>query len=483
MTSTRAGSPPGLIVAILATAGVVATGIQTLVVPLIGQLPQILGSSPENTSWVITATLLTAAVSVPITGRLGDIHGKRPILIASLGLLVAGSAVCAVSATLPVMIVGRCLQGLGMGVVPLGISLLREVVPKERMGSAVATMSASMGIGGALGLPFAAVLGQTTNWHIMFWTYAGLACVALFLVVRFVPAGLPAAHSAKFDALGAAWLTFGLVSLLLVISKGSTWGWTSNVTLGLAWIAVLALGLWVWQQLRVKQPLVNLRSMADPRLALTTVASLLISFGTYPQSYVIPQILQLPDATGYGLGQSMLGMALWLAPGGLAMLAMAPVNSRLSARYGAKTTLVLGALVMAASLAGSVFLMTSAWGLMIAVVLCNIGLGMAYSAIPLIIMDAVPATETASANGFNTLARAIGTSTAGAVIGGLLAAHSTGVDGFTAPSLTGMHTVLLIGCGAALVAAVLALVLPKQPRLSEANPASGPVEVEYQSAA
>ncbi|WP_028709046.1 MFS transporter [Propionicicella superfundia] len=470
MTDSRLAAHPGVIVAILALTGVIATGIQTLVVPLIGQLPSILGATPADTSWVITATLLAAAVAVPLAGRLGDIWGKRPVLMASLLPLIAGTVVCALSSSLLPMILGRSLQGLGMGVVPLGISLLREIVPAERVGSAVATMSASMGIGGALGLPFAAVVGQTTSWRVMFWTFAGLALTALVLVWRCVPAGLPPQRTARFDGLGAGWLSFGLVCLLLGISRGAEWGWTSSLTLGLLWLAFLALALFSIRQVRTDQPLINVRGLADRRIALTNIASLLISFSTYALSYVVPQILQLPAATGYGLGQSMVAMALWLAPGGLAMLAVAPRSARLSARYGPKVTIVLGAVVSATGFASAVPLMATTWGILAVVVACNAGLGMAYAAIPLVIMDAVPPRETASANGVNTLARAIGTSTAGAVIGSLLAGLSSSVAGYTVPSLGGLHLVMLISAGAGLGAAILAIALPRRSRSAGTPP-------------
>lgn len=467
MDAARPATRPGLIVAVLALTGVIAAGIQTLVVPLLGQLPAILHASPTDTSWVVTATLLASAVAVPLAGRLGDMWGKRPVLMASLVPLIAGTVLCAVSWSLLPMVLGRSLQGLGMGVVPLGISLLREAVPPERVGSAVAMMSASMGIGGALGLPFAAVVAQAATWRVMFWTFAGVGLVALFLVWRIVPAGLPPVGNARFDLPGAVLLSSGLVCLLLAVSKGREWGWTGGVTFGLLCVAAMALVLFCVRQLTFDQPLVNLRSLADPRLALATIASLLISFSTYALSYVVPQILQLPVSTGYGFGKSMLAMALWLAPGGLAMLAIAPLSARLSARFGAKVTVAAGAAVVAAGFGLAIPLMATIGGLLVVVVLCNTGVAMAYAAIPLIVMDAVPHHETAAANGFNTLARAIGTSTAGAVIGGLLAGLSTSVEGYTVPSLAGLHTVMGLAAGAGVLATLLAIAVPagQAPRL------------------
>ncbi len=456
-TSTR---KPGLVVAVLALAGVIAAGMQTLIVPLIGQLPTILGTSADNASWVVTATLLASAVAVPVAGRLGDLYGKKRIFLISVVPLIAGSAVCALSGSLVPMLIGRGLQGLGMGVVPLGIALLREVVPPERVASSVALMSASMGIGGAFGLPFAAAVAQTASWQAMFWTFAALAAITLVAVWRVVPAGPRASSGQRFDPVGATLLSGGLISLLLAVSKGATWGWTSTATLGCAAGALVVLGLWVSTQLRSTHPLVNLRSFSSRPVAVTNVASLLVSFGMYAQSLVIPQVLQLPTATGYGLGQSMLAMALWLAPGGFVMMAVAPLGARLSRTRGPKVTLTTGALAIAVAYAASLLLIGSTWGLMVAVMLVNVGTGLAYGSIPLLIMSGVPRSETAAANSFNTLVRSLGTSTAAAVVGTLLAGMSTVTDGHLVPSGGAFRGALIVGCAAGVLAALVAVTIP-----------------------
>ncbi|MDN6333011.1 MAG: MFS transporter, partial [Micrococcaceae bacterium] len=132
--------------------GIVVSLMQTLVVPLIPQLPDMLDTSASDAAWVVTATLLAGAVVTPIAGRLGDMFGKRRMLIISLALMVAGSVLCALTNTLEIMLAGRVLQGLAMGAIPLGISILRDELPPARIGAAIATMSATMGVGGAIGL-------------------------------------------------------------------------------------------------------------------------------------------------------------------------------------------------------------------------------------------------------------------------------------------------------------------------------------------
>jgi MFS family permease len=155
VTSTPAPTRAPAFVPVLALAGITVSLQQTLVVPLVPQFPRLLGA-PADTAWIVTATLLTAAVAVPIVGRLADMVGKRRMLLVCLATLVAGSVVAALSTSLVPLIVGRALQGLATGVIPLGISLMRDELPPERLGSATALMSASLGVGGALGLPLAA---------------------------------------------------------------------------------------------------------------------------------------------------------------------------------------------------------------------------------------------------------------------------------------------------------------------------------------
>ncbi|MEU4995735.1 MFS transporter [Streptomyces sp. NPDC021622] len=454
---------PGRIVGVLALAGIVAAVMQTLVVPLIGDLPGLLDTSASNASWVVTATLLSAAVATPVAGRLGDMYGKRRMLLVSVLPLVAGSVVCALSSSVVPVIVGRGLQGLGMGVVPLGVSLLRDVLPPERLGSSIALMSASMGVGGALGLPFSAAVAENASWRVLFWVAAALSLLVGALAWLFVPAGRVGAAAGRFDLLGAIGLGSGLICLLLAVSKGSDWGWASGTTLGLFAAAVVVLLTWGWWELRSAEPLVDLRVTARPQVLMTNAASVLVGFAMYAQSLVVPQLLQLPEATGYGLGQSMMAMGLWMAPAGLMMMALAPLGAKLSAARGPKVTLSVGSLVIAVGYASSLLLLGSTWGLLAVTIVCNAGVGLAYGAMPALIMGAVPQEETASANSFNTLMRSIGSSVSAAVIGVVLAQLTTDFGGHLLPSEDGFRVAMLMGCGAALAAAAVASLIPVRP--------------------
>ncbi|MET8653596.1 MULTISPECIES: MFS transporter [Nocardia] len=451
---------PNAVLAVVASAGIVAALMQTLVVPLLGQLPQILHSTASNTTWVVTATLLVGAVVTPVAGRLGDMYGKRPVLLASIVPLIVGSIVCATATSVLPMIIGRGLQGMGVGIIPIGISAMRDLLPPERLGSAIALISASLGIGGALGLPIAAAVVENSDWRMLFWGCAVLAAIVgvlIYLVIPEIPTEGPAG---RFDYLGAIGLGIGLVCLLLAVSKGATWGWTSATILGLFAAAIVAILIWGRYELRTSQPLVDLRVTARPQVLLTNATSVVVSMAMYAQALLIPQLLQLPKSTGFGLGQSMFAMGLWMAPAGLTMMVISPVGARLSALRGPKFTLAAGCAVIAAGYAASLILMGSTWGILAATVIINTGVGFAYGAMPALIMGAVPVSETAAANSFNTLMRAIGTSISAAVVGAILAQMTFSVGGHMLPTENGFRVGLLIGGGVAILGAVLATTIP-----------------------
>lgn len=460
MKTRKTDSRPGMIVAVLAFAGIAAAITQTMITPLIPQLPSIFATSPSNTAWIITATLLAGAVVVPIAGRLGDLFGKRRMIMFSSVPLVVGGAVCALAPSVELMITGRALQGLGAGMIPLGIALLRDAVPKERLSSAIATVSATMGVGGAIGLPISAAVIEFADWRVLFWGGAAISILVLLAVWAVVPGQPAGAPGQRFDGLGALGLAIGLVSLILAVSKGSEWGWASGLTLALFALAVVAFGLWGFWETRTRDPLVDLRTTVRPRVLLTNIASIFVGFGMYASMLVLPQLLQLPTSSGYGLGQSVLAAGLWMAPAGVMMMLLSPVGGRLSDAKGPKFTLILGVSIIALGYGVALLGMGSTWGVLATGIVVNSGVAFAYGAMPALIMSAVPRSETAAANGFNSLMRSLGTTIGAAVIGVVLAQMTTTMGGSLVPSDGGFKVALIIGAGVAVLAALIALCIP-----------------------
>jgi MFS family permease len=450
----------GLVVAALCASGMVVAVQQTVVVPLLPDLPRVLGAPPEDVSWIVTVTLLTSAVATPIVSRLADMFGKRRMFLLCMAVMVVGSLTAALAPGLPVLVVGRALQGLGLALIPVGISILRDEVPAERMAGSVALMSATLGIGAATGPPLAGVLYEHLGWHSVFWTSAGAGLVLLVAVALVVPES-PIRTGGRVDHVGAALLSVALVCLLLALTKAASWGVGSVRILSLVAVGGVLLALWVPWELGAARPLVDLRVSARRPVLFTNLASLMVGFAMYANMLTTTQQLQLPEASGHGFGENAAAAGLWMLPAGVTMVAMAPLSAAVTRRFGARITLVSGALVMAVGYAGRALWMGELWQVVVGAVVVAGGTAVGYAAMPILIMGAVPVTETASANGLNALLRALGTAVSSATVGVVLGALTVAVGGEAVASLAAFRWIFLVAGGASLVALGLALTIPR----------------------
>ncbi|MGN0101932.1 MAG: MFS transporter [Dietzia sp.] len=473
--SRRAKAPvsPVVIVVVLGFSSMCAALMQSLVIPVQPELPRLLDTDPSNSAWVVTATLLAGGVAMPVAGRLADIRGRKPVLVASALLMLVGSVLCALSSSLAPVLLGRVLQGLAMGYIPVAISLVRESVPVSMRNSAVAGISATLGVGGALGLPLAAWIAEDYDWHVLFWVAAALAAAMAVLTAIVVPHRSPV-DPARFDPVGALGLTVGVVALLGGISKAGDWGWSSPATLGAIIGGVIVLVAWGVFEARHPDPLVDLRTTARRPILLTNAAAVLIGFGMMAQSIVVPQLLQLPESTGYGMGQGMLQAGLWMAPAGLMMLLFTPVSSGMLTRLGGRVTLAVGAVVIAAGYLCAAVFSAQPWQLLIATCVACAGVGIGYAAMPTLILENSPATEAGSGVGVNALMRSMGTTIAGAVMALVLTSRLTDVKaGLQVPAKEAFQLCFLLGAAAAISGALVVLLIPRTGDSSENNDPTG----------
>lgn len=458
------------IVATLAATGLIAAFMQTLVTPIIPELPVLLSSTSADTSWVLTATLLAAAISTPISGRLGDMYGKRRIVLVLLLIMTTGSIVASLSNTVIPMIVGRSLQGIGLGVIALGISILRDVIHPKNLGGAVALVSATLGIGGAIGLPVAAIIAENLSWHFLFVLATILSLVAFGLVLRIVPVST-LRSAGRFDFIGAIGLGVGLICILLAISKANEWGLAAG---GLALAGVLVLLGWGVFELRTPHALIDLRVAARRPVLLTNLASISVGFAFFITSASLPVLLEAPSVTGVSFGLPLLLASLCLMPLGLVMFFTSPVAARLSNARGPRTSLILGGSIIAVTFGAAVFLTDAVWHVILISTFVGLGVGFAYAAMPTLIMRAVPPSETAAANGLNSVMRTLGSTVSATIVGVILSTHVVVVGEAGIPTTEAFQLTFAIGAGVSLLGVVLALFIPRRERNYE-NTASIPV--------
>ncbi len=208
--------------------------------------------STADTSWILTAYLLSASVLTPILGRLGDMVGKRRVLIGVLAALAVGTLVAALAPSLGVLIVARVLQGSAGAILPLSIGIVRDELPREKVSVTVGLLSAIFGVGAGVGIVAAGPIVEHLSWHWLFWLPLVLVVIAL-LGADLRHEGVAGAHARPARRARRRHPPVGLVSLLLAISKGQAWGWVETKTVGLFVLGVVALVAFVLVELRVQR--------------------------------------------------------------------------------------------------------------------------------------------------------------------------------------------------------------------------------------
>ncbi|RFA08128.1 hypothetical protein B7R54_02025 [Subtercola boreus] len=442
-----APAAPRLATVALLSAVAAFSVLQSMVLPALPQIRSSLNASVTETSWILSAFLLVSSVSAIILGRLGDMFGKKRLLLISVGALLAGSVTAALSPTIGVLIAGRALQGVGAAAFPLAYGLVREIVPAERIPAIIGAISSTFGIGFAVGLILPAPLLAAGGWPAIFWSSALVNLAALVLIAVGVPES-PGRTPGRVDWWGAALLAAALSSILLAI--GETRAWPVPSLLLAAAIGILALGGFVLRELRAADPLVELRLLGNPAVLTADIAGLLVGFALYGAFSVIPQYVQTPTTLGYGFGATSLQSGLLLLPTAVTMVLVGPAAGRLGARFGHARMLVAAGVFGVIGYGILVAAVDSVWAILASTTILGIAVGLALTAAVNLLLAAVTPSVTGQATGLNTILRTIGGSLGAQVAAALIASTAT-----TPTPETGYH--LAFGaCGAALALVAVA---------------------------
>jgi EmrB/QacA subfamily drug resistance transporter len=430
--------------------------LQSLVTPVLPTIQTSLHTTQSTVTWVLTAYLLAASVATPIIGRLGDMVGKKRVLVAVLAMLAVGTLLAAVATSIGIMIVARVIQGAGGAVLPLAFGIIRDEFPREKVASAVSTTAALLAVGGGLGIVLAGPIVDALDYHFLFWLPL-IFIVAAAIAAHFVVPESLNTTPGRISLLPAVLMTGWLVALLVAVSEGSTWGWLSGRTVGLLVAAIVLIVGWVVSELRAAQPLVDMKMMRIPAVWTTNLVALLFGVGMYSIIAFLPEFLQTPKSAGYGFGSSITGSGLFLLPMTVTMFFFGLWSGRLTAQLGSKLVLLIGSGVIVLPLAMLTFAHHEQWEIYVVSALLGIGLGFAFAAMSNIIVEAVPAEQTGVASGMNANIRTIGGSIGAAVMASIV---TSGASAGGLPKESGYtHGFLFLFVGA-IFATAAAMVIP-----------------------
>ncbi len=468
--STAAPAPSAALVPGLVFIGLVVAVLSSLGAPLVPDLAGVYHVSLGTAQWTLTIAFLVSAVATPIMGRIGDGPRRREMIVVGLVVVCVGGILAALPAGFPVLLVGRALQGVGLGLTPLAIATARGSLPPDRAAPAAALLSITTVAGVGLGYPLTGLIVELAGIHAAFWFGAAMSAVAIVVALIVVPRPTEAA-AAELDILGSVLLAGALGCLLLAISEGPVWAWTSPRVLALLLAAVVLGAVWVAVEQRSAHPLVDLALLRDRGVVTADVTAVLAGVGMYLLLSLVTRYMQTPRASGYGLGASVLTTGLVLIPFSAASLLSQRVAARLLQRLRPALILALACLPVLASL------LMLAWDrhglvqLLIVMGVAGLGVGCVFAVMPGLIVSSVPAEQTGSAISFNQVLRLIGYATGSALSAVILQVFTP--VGATLPTDHGYTVAALLGGLLWGLAALCVLVLAGRGRPAHKNQPSG----------
>ena len=457
----------GVTLALLTVAGVSFAVMQTLVVPALPFFQQEFDTTASWATWIATGFLLSSSVLTPILGKLGDSYGKKRMLVISMGIFGLASLGAAAAWSLPSLIFFRVVQGAGAAVFPLSFGIIRDEFPPEKIGLGIGTVSSVFGAGGGIGLVLSGVIIEHLTWHWLFLIGAIPVLASTVLLAMFVPES-PVKFPTKPDYLGGLTLSLALASLLIAISEGTNWGWTSAGVLTLLVFSAVMFTLWVSIERRVPEPLVDLRTFARREMAATNVTTLVMGFSMFSTFILLPNFVQIPlglppELAGqldYGFSATPIEVGLFFVPSSVAMMITGPLAGALGTRIGNERTLRIGIgfLVLALVLLATVH--DAPWTIYAWMVFMGIGLAFSFAALGTLVIQYSRPGETGVASGMNTIMRTIGAALGSQVAAAIISANT--LPGTEIPVERGFTIAFTVGAVGALVALIPTFLLSRR---------------------
>ena len=463
------GWPVYLAMATLVTAEVVGSFEVSMIYAAMATLYQVF-NDPVGVGWLLTAFLLVSAAAAAICSRLGDLFGRKRVLIIMLLISGTGSLISALSDTLGGVIFGRAIQGAYAAIMPLCFGIAREILPKKTVPIGIGVLTAGASVSAGLGLILGGAIVDNLSWRWIFIVPAAMSVVVAGLVVWLVPLTKRSKPPEHLDFLGGILFVPAVATILFAVTKAKDWGWDSWQTLGAIIFGLLMLGAWVWHERRQSDPLIDVRQFANRHMALTLVGMSLFGLGASQAMLLLLLLLQQPVATGVGLGISATLAALVKLPSNVLAMFGGPWSGVVAARHGARRSMIYGSTMIALGWVAMTWYHGSIWFLTLMIIVSSFGGAIAYSALANLVIEVAPAERTSEATGLAMVVRTTFTAVGAQMVAFLLASdtiYHSASEGFY-PSAGAYSLAFTIISSITVVGFFVALALPQRSRQSAA---------------
>jgi len=459
MSTTRESSEARLLVPSLMFIALVVAAVASLGTPLITSVANTFHVSLASAQWTLTIALLSGAIATPVLGRLGAGPYRRATILATLAVVVAGSALAVLPLPFAWLLVGRAAQGVGLGLTALMMGVARDHLPEERSAATIALISVVSIIGVGVGYPLAGLLTELGGVRAAYGLGLFVTAIAFLTAWRSMPKA-PEGRSAHMDIAGALLLAGGLFVVLFLASETSLWSHHLAVAVVLAVVAALLLYVWTAYSLRTKAPLVDVRAVRHPAVAGANIAMFIGGIGMYLLLTLITRYAQTPHSAGYGFGLTTFVAGLVLVPFSVLGFVAGKLTPRLRKQIDAPLLLAGSAVVIGGGFVLFAAARSNLAELFVAMGVLGFGVGSFSAAMPGVILAVIPQSETSSAMSFNYVVRSVGYSL-GSAIGGLVLAAGTDT-GHIFPNDRAYTTAALVGIAAMALTTMTSLALARQ---------------------
>lgn len=449
-SGTICGTSPGgprAIIAVLLLGVAAYALLQSFVTPMLSVLRIAYRTDQATITWALTAYLVSAAVFTPVIGRLGDMVGRKPVLVLTLVIVAAGACMAALASTAQALILARAIQGVGGGILPLSFGVVRDVLPPTKVAAAIGALASTIGVGSGIGIVVAGPISDTLGFRWLFWIPLTMTLIAAVGAHALVPP-TPGHHTGRISPVSTLLLSGWLITLLLAVSQGDRWGWGSHRTIAMAVCAAITMAAWATWERAVEHPLIPLTLMRIPAVRTGGLVAALVGVTLYAAYAFVPQFAQSPPGSGYGLAMSASDAGRTLIPASGCMFLASLVAGGIAERLGTLVAVAWGCAATAGAMAAMAFINETAWQVYVVGGVLGAGIGLSYACLTRLVVEAVPAHQTGVATAMAANIMTIGGSVGTAIFSTVVTA-ATPADGV--PRETGYTF------GFALLAAAMAL--------------------------